>query len=156
MKTLEQRITALEERLGITSSGNQLGVQEPWKRWRAESGNKYWNVSGGGAIFHTTEENSEFDNFRYATGNYFRTEQEVEAYKEHMLLSQEWKDLAEGYRFTKGNPNWYAYYEKGEYESWFAYSYIQPNTVYFPSKEKLQQALATFGEDKFRRLCKGV
>jgi len=52
------------------------------KRWRAECNSVYWYINSFGAINWCAEQNDKVDNFRYKTGNYFKTEEEAEEYKE--------------------------------------------------------------------------
>jgi len=55
------------------------------KRWRAMIGEKYFRVDEWGIVDNCQECGDGCDNFRYAIGNYFKTEEEAYAYKEKLL-----------------------------------------------------------------------
>jgi hypothetical protein len=57
-------------------------------RWRAEFGNDYCCVTTFGCVHVCDEQKDAYDNFRYQTGNYFKTEEQAEAYKQHLIDRQ--------------------------------------------------------------------
>ena len=63
-------------------------IPEESNRWRAEYGEKYWCIGGNGHIYSSTEDEHSTDSYRFNTGNYFKTEEEAEAYKEYLLAKQ--------------------------------------------------------------------
>ncbi len=60
-------------------------VEEKPKRRRAEKDGEYWFVNDFGYVLTDLENNDDVDNYRYATGNYHRTEEEALAYKAKLL-----------------------------------------------------------------------
>lgn len=52
------------------------------KRWRAEKWGTYWYVDRVCYICNEKEEKHKFDNHRHLIGNYFRTREQAERYKE--------------------------------------------------------------------------
>jgi hypothetical protein len=61
------------------------------KRWRAEVGSKYWWVSWDGDVLQTeeSEDDSRYDNWNYAIGNYHPTREAAEAYKAKLLADNQ-------------------------------------------------------------------
>ena len=84
--TLEERIEALEKKIGIYKLEN--------KRWRAEKGEKYWFALHDGLIDFNEEENDIIDEGCYNRGNYFKTEEEAVLYDQKRVLIQQVKDIA--------------------------------------------------------------
>lgn len=48
------------------------------KRWRAKNYEQYWFADENGSVGYCIEFEDQIDNERYASGNYFRTEDEAE------------------------------------------------------------------------------
>ncbi len=53
-------------------------VKEDWKRWRAEIGERYYNVSADGEIEDFSEGDNKWNYYKYITGNYFKTQEEAQ------------------------------------------------------------------------------
>lgn len=62
-------------------------------RWRAEGKNRffYLNFNSGSII---ESEDSGWANLNYQTGNYFKTKEEAEQYKNNLIITQKLKDIA--------------------------------------------------------------
>lgn len=89
IEELENKIKELQEEI------NKLKEEKkPVKRWRAKENGHFYYVDSGGTIFKIIDGCFDKDNYRYNAGNYFKTEQEAENYKEKLLIYQELKDLA--------------------------------------------------------------
>ena len=54
-------------------------IIEP-KRWRAENGKRYYSADRTFNPTHTTDENTDYDNEMYDSGNYFQTEGECQEF----------------------------------------------------------------------------
>lgn len=65
---------------------DKFGIE---KQWRAKTNDAYFYINSVGRCDHDFECHSQFDNFRYEMGNYFKTENEVE----RVITSKEWKDF---------------------------------------------------------------
>lgn len=85
-------------------------ISKPCKNWRAKPGDKYFYTSDCGQAVLTRERSLHEDDYRYVTGNYFRTEEEALAHKERQLAigrvtraindangdwEPDWEDVAE-------------------------------------------------------------
>lgn len=72
----------------------QEETEEPKGRWRARYNDKYWYIIGAGYVHFEKEIAAEWDVIKYKLGNYFKTKQEAEAYRDNLITKQELKDLA--------------------------------------------------------------
>lgn len=57
------------------------------ERWRAELGSDYYFLADIGYVVATWDCRENADNFRYNTGNYGKTEEELEEYKKKNIIS---------------------------------------------------------------------
>lgn len=67
---------------------------EPEKTYKRERLEKYWYVSRSGYIGEVEDGNDDIDDFNFLTGNYFKTEEEAEYYRDCLLAKQKLKDVA--------------------------------------------------------------
>jgi hypothetical protein len=135
-------------------------MEEPksaFKRWRANNDTNYWIVDDCGSVLEPTEENDEFDDFRYSTGNYFQTKEEAEAYRDKLIKIQAIKDrIAElnggsQPKFKGDNPNYaLCIHNDGSLfiADFYLFQYL-PRWAYFKSKEIGEQLMKEFGNDLF-------
>lgn len=78
--TLNNTTVSAEELKRLIKENPEL-LEKGTKPWRAEKGEEYWYVEDCGLADCDTEGIYDADNFRFLTGNYFRTEEEAEAHK---------------------------------------------------------------------------
>jgi hypothetical protein len=64
------------------------------KRWRAEYNEGYWSINYLGKVGRIIELHEDCDDYKYNSGNYYRTEQQAERAKFEMLFLQKLKDFA--------------------------------------------------------------
>ena len=147
LQELEAEVEKLQE---LQAEIDELKAFKPteYKRWRAREGDEYSFLSGSWYIGRSTEQADTVDDYRYNTGNYFKTEKEAEQHKAYLLALQTIKDDAEGWI-----PDW----EDKDEEKWFTYydheykvpgtdknSLIQfPGMIYFQAEKKLRHSLIT-------------
>lgn len=85
------------------------------KRQRVGCGGTYWYIDEYCNVDCEYDNGSKgTDNFRYVIGNYFKTEEEAEAYKEYLIARQVLLDDAEGGKWKKYGSNYCAYYDYDE------------------------------------------
>ena len=78
---IEEKVKAINEKYGIT------------KRWRANKRDRYHFLGDVFEIQETIEMGFDEDIERYRDGNYFRTEEEVEEYRDYIVKkSLEWHE----------------------------------------------------------------
>ncbi len=83
-------------------------------RWRAKGKSPYYMIGGHGYILEQMENFGSFDTWNYNAGNYFKTEQEAQNYKDNLITKQKLKDLA--LRLNNGAEiDWHNDYQKKYY-----------------------------------------
>ena len=153
MNTQEQ-IKQLREEFEARIAELEASTKQPWERWRAKKGDPYWFVSPNGTIHVCDESGAVINDERFARGNYYRTKEEAIRADEIDLAKQEFKDMAEGYKFVWGQYNWAVRYNEDEKKFNTCYAEdMRERLIYFPSEEKLKQAMEKLGEDKLKLIC---
>lgn len=98
IEEIDNKIKKLQEEIE-----NLKEKKDKQKRWKANKNEIYYYVTSHdyAAPYETTsfierdsENNATCDNFRYETGNYFKTENEAIEYKDKLIIYQKLKDLA--------------------------------------------------------------
>lgn len=87
IKEIDNKIKELQEEIE-----NLKNEKDTLKRWRAKEDRIYYYVAS--FIGYDSENNTIYNNFRYNTGNYFKTENEAREYREKLIIYQKLKDLA--------------------------------------------------------------
>ena len=134
-KTLEKNPEILKEWFEV--------APEEYKRWRAGNNGKYWYLDGYGSVDYCYEDIGDEEDNSYDIGNYFRTEEEAEVYKEYLLARQVLLDDAEGGKFIEGGKNWHAFYDTTSetYAIASGMSYYFPGVVCFKNGGSLYKSL---------------
>ena len=140
-------------------------INKSAERWKPEYGSYYYYLASNGKIVKTDWINTDGDDFRFDTGNCFKTEQEAIDYKENLITKQQLKNLA--FELNNGKEiNWndgYSKYsllrncyssETGTLESLFVYNFQSPGNVYCLNKDFLKIAKERIGEEKLIKLIK--
>lgn len=117
-------------------------IPEEYKRWRAKEDYKYWYIDSCGQVDYCWEFEDNGDD-SYAIGNYFKTEEEAEAYKEYLIARQVLLDDAKGGKFIEGGKNWHAFYDTTSetYAIASGMSYYFPGVVCFKNGGSLYKSL---------------
>lgn len=134
-KTLEKNPEILKDWFEV--------APEEYKRWRAGNNGKYWYLDGYGSVDYCYEDIGDEEDNSYDIGNYFRTEEEAEVYKEYLLARQVLLDDAEGGKCIEYGKNWHAYYDTitKTYHPVHSISYFYPGIIYFRTEEALEKSL---------------
>lgn len=133
------------------------------KRWRAETGNKYFFVDDYANVISCHDNNDMTDNYRFKMRNYFKTKEEAEEYKEVMNTYYDLMDLAE--KLDNGEKiNWN---DKGQYknslfydydsdtiEQESIYGYQELGQIYCLDENFKEKAIEKIGKDKLIKLFK--
>lgn len=72
-----------EEIKKLIKENPELLQEKGGKPWKGVFGEIYYYVSEVGCVGNSTENNHRYDNYRYLTGNYFKTKEEAEQYVEY-------------------------------------------------------------------------
>ena len=125
-------------------------------RWRAEAEiGKYYYIDDFGEIGYTLEEGDDCDNFRYNTGNYFKTKEEAEEHKKKLIMQQQYRD------WCRFNIDWkdndqekcLCYYDYCDNVIRYpTYEFLRSQgTVYAESMERIKEFIDKVGEDDFKK-----
>lgn len=120
------------------------------KRWRAEYNEKYWCNDGNGGIYSSTEDGHKADSYRFLTGNYFKTEEDAEAYKEYLLAKQKLIDSAKGYKPVLDGHNHYLEYCNGAFTKHFSVyetTTYTPGVIYFKCQEDAEESFKKYRDE---------
>lgn len=115
-------------------------MPEQYKRWRAKENGGHYFVDDWGDVDYNYDAGFPPSTFRYNIGNYFKTEEEAEAYKEYLLAKQVLLDDAKGGKWAKDGSNWHASYDVIRWVSYWSYNY-NPGQIYFKDEESLEKSL---------------
>ena len=164
MNNLEERIKEIEKQLEelkeqLTEENNK------YKRKRLDYGDYYWFLNNlGEAVMAFDDYNEYEDNFKYLIGNYFKTEEQAENYKQKLLIEQELKDIAmelnKGEEIDWDNTNQdkyyieYSFYGDGILYSFHSYTKIQ-GTIYCLDINFKHVAIERIGKERLIKYLKG-
>lgn len=90
-KTKEERIQEHLERIKEIMSEAEVIEEQSWP----QLGDKYWLIDEDGDIVYDTYQNDSLHQWKKASGNMFRTEDETIMYKEQLLVTQIIRKIAE-------------------------------------------------------------
>ena len=96
------------------------------KRWRAAKCSDYFYVASNGELCSIHEHYDTTDDFRYSTGNYFKTQEEAQAYKDKLIATQRLTDI-----INEKNGDWVADW-KNLYQSKWMVVKNGESEEYFP------------------------
>ena len=119
----------------------------------------YWYLTDTGRVALGMDVQDEADIFRYSTGNYASTEEEIDKLNCKLLYKQQYKDCIGIYTPTvedwkRGYPNkYYAYYNfKSEEIDIFSDNAVKrEGTIYSTSKQRILDFIEKIGEDNFKK-----
>ena len=102
-------------------------------RWRAEEGGKNWFVAGCGVALTSVDTGHSVDNYRYDTGNYYKTKDEaVVAEKKQSAMQKIFDYIAKGNAKKGWVADWHdemqskyhATYDHQNKELWFSWNHF--------------------------------
>ena len=96
----------------LTDWFEELPGFAPYKKWRGEIGDVYWFIDDTGKITFEEELNSSADDYRWRTGNYFKSKSETEKYREFLYSLNVLLIDANGGHYIDGGENWIACYDR--------------------------------------------
>lgn len=86
-------------------------ITKKYERWRAEEGDEYYAINWSGFVHCFRDTRQPEDDYRYKTGNYGRTVEELEAKREYDIARQVLLDDAKGGKFMRGKIVYFANYD---------------------------------------------
>ena len=125
------------------------------KRWRAKRANNYLYNTDYGHINMQLELNEDIDDWRYESGNYFRTYDEVVFYRHSLIIYTKLKDYAvPDDEQVWDNKNWYYYIYYDYASSCIEYGHTclyKESTLYFATKKDAKRAVTAVGEKNVKK-----
>lgn len=124
------------------------------RRWKAETDETYFFVSGNGEIISYIEDGDTFDKEAYELGNYFATKEEAEFELNKRLVFQQLKDYAFSHNRieldwnNQQQPKYFIVHDVCGLAWKRVYSKEYSGQIYFSSHEILNSAIKAIGEDK--------
>lgn len=113
-----------------------------YKRWRAEEDEAYYAINRSGFVYRVRDTRQPEDDYRYKTGSYGRTAEELEAKREYDIARQVLLDDADGGKFSRKGCNWHAHYDDIRHKMDWDYDYsYYPGTIYFATQKALEESL---------------
>ena len=158
MNNIKEKIEQMEKELEELKE--KLNQENVTKRERYE---EYWFLDCGD-FESDYDEYSEIDDYRYSVGNYFKTKEQVENYKEKLLIEQELRDIAR--ELNKGeeidwNDNdqkkyylYYCYIEEGISRT-FDFLGKGQGIIYCLDENFMTIAIKRIGEERLTKYLKG-
>lgn len=123
---------------------DELKANKPteYKRWRAERSDVYYYMDDCGKCDSAYENYGNINNYRYNTGNYFKTEKEAEQHKAYLLALQTIKDDAEGFAPDWRSDKYHGYYnhEANELNIGWSLAFQYQGVIYFETEKKLRHS----------------
>lgn len=123
---------------------DELKANKPteYKRWRSENDGVYYYMDDCGKCDSAGAGYGSIDDYRYSTGNYFKTEKEAEQHKAYLLALQTIKDDAEGFAPDWRSDKYHGYYnhEANELNIGWSLAFQYQGVIYFETEEKLQHS----------------
>lgn len=125
------------------------------KRWRAEKNGYYYYIGGDGIVYVSEDKYGNIDNFKYLSGNYYKTEEEGERAVRRNLLIQKYKDFID--EITEELIDWndteqnkyclmWVLNAKQEFCTW----YKAQGSLYTTNENLLELARERFTEEELR------
>ena len=142
IKVLKERIAELEEQIKEEQEFPQNGYE-------------YWYIDDYGYILNEKWDGLDFEEFRLAMGNIFKTKEQA------VFALEKLKVEAELRKFSK-SPNmsavkWFIVCaDSEEVYTLYTTQEISQGTIYFESKKVAQQAIETVGIDRIKKYIFGV
>ena len=156
IQELKNQLAELQEKI------EKLENKKENKRWRAERGEPYYCISGEGKLTDSRERYDAFDDNRYKTRNYFKTEEEAEEYQEKVNIYYDLMDFAE--ELSKDDPvdwnneNQEKYFiqyntDADTIEQEYEYTVKNIGQIYCTDFNYREKAMDKFGKEKLKKLC---
>lgn len=116
-----------------------------YKRWRAEEDEAYYAMNRSGFVYRVRDTRQPEDDYRYKTGSYGRTAEELEAKREYDIARQVLLDDADGGKFVRAEIVYYADYNSSIIANKWNVNYTlnsySPGKIYFKDEKSLKKSL---------------
>lgn len=126
-------------------------IEDEWEPWRAEEGDEYCYVEASGKVCSSTDSRHFYDNSRYDTGNYFKTQEGAQAYADFLKAQEIIRRDAKGFK-----PDWDDINQIKWCGRWRHSTEVliaesirqeQSSTIYFKSKEDISESFEKYQDE---------
>ena len=147
---VQDEIKALKERIAELEEHDKEQQEFP------KMGDIYWRIDDRGSVDNCMYNNYYTDNHRQAIGNFFKTKDQAEFALEKLKVEAELRKFSR--LFADGEENNHIKYSPSfdELSVLTSFSYQDQGVFYFESREKVQQAIDTVGEERIKKYIFGV
>lgn len=143
LKVLKQRIAELEE---------QAKKEDEFPR----DGYAYWYIDDEGYILNESWDGLDFEEYRLAIGNIFKTKDKAEFTAEKLKVETELRKYSRPFESMEDNFSMVLDTNNGSLDIWCRLYSKYQGTIYFESEEKAQQAIEAVGEERIKKYIFGV
>ena len=143
IKALKERIVELEEQAKEEQEFPQVG-------------DIYWRIDDKGSVDNSIYNDYYTDNHRQAIGNFFQTKQQAEFTVEKLKVEAELRKYSRPFKCGEINQYIFLDTDRDRIDVENRYYFPTQGTIYFDSKEKVQQALKSVGADRIKKYIFGV
>lgn len=121
-----------------------------------QDGDEYWYIDDEGDILNERWDGLDFEEYRLAVGNIFKTKDQARFAVEKLKVEAEQRKFSRP--FENGKYNYYIFLSVDDdvVEVDFIWFYCSQGTIYFESEEKAQQAIESVGEERIKKYLFGV
>jgi len=143
LKALKERIAELEE----LAKDEQEFPQD---------GDGYWYIDDEGYILKEKWDGLDFEEYRLAMGNIFKTKDQAEFAAEKLKVEAELRKFSTS--FVLYNENWFLVLADTQQDVMPLYENreVTQGAIYFESKEKAEEAVKSVGVDRIKKYLFGV
>lgn len=119
-------------------------------------GDTYWCINAYGGVSKETWDGYDIEKDMLEIGNFFQTEEQAKAAVEKLKVEAELRKFSRP--FADGEENNHIKYSPSfdELSVLTSFSYQDQGVFYFESREKVQQAIDSVGEDRIKKYLFGV
>lgn len=114
-------------------------------RWRAELYGIYFTFGYQGKIITRIDRYDDNDNYNWETGNYAKTEGELDSYKSYLLAKQRLKDSTDGFKPKPADLSYTV--ESSEGKLYVVHHWYIPGGVFFKTREGAEKSLEEYRGD---------
>lgn len=140
---LKQRISELEE-------------QSKEEQEFPQDGDGYWYIDDEGYILNEKWDGLDFEEYRLAIGNVFKTKEQAEFASEKLKVEAELRKFGRSFCYNRENYSISYDGNSGSIEPLLNYYEHQQGVIYFESVEKAQQAINEVGQERIKKYLFGV
>lgn len=132
-------------------------IDKPKTVWELQDGDTYYSIYGNGNVSSEKKWfDDDYENNYREIGNVFLTKEEAEFEREHRKIETEMIRLGGRRTLTKDGGNYFLAYNHDGKVLMHYYNLQNQGTIYFDSKEQLNEVVKTIGLERIKKYIFGV